>query len=611
MPEFRVDRRDLEFVLFEQVGAQRCLEYDAYREMNKETLDLVFNEVIKMGREVLGPINGPADRKGFQVEDGNVLVSEEFHHAYRVFREGGWFAPSSNPDFGGMGLPISMCVALADVFTGAFSAFMNFSGLTASGAHLIECFGSKKLQDLMVERLYTGEWMGTMCLTEPQAGSAVGDISTRAEPIEQSDQYRIRGNKIFITAGDSDLPENIIHLILARVEGDVAGTKGISLFAVPKYHLGPNGEIGERNDVTLTGVEHKMGLHASPTCSLAFGEKGDCRGWLIGEQSKGIVYMFQMMNEARLLTGAQGSGLANAAYQYALHYAKERVQGAKLTDRSSDATPVAIIEHPDVRRNLMMAKSIAEGIRVLLLQTAVYGEDARNHPDEGVRGRSQDLMDFLTPICKAYASDQGFKVTELAIQVLGGYGYISEYGVEQTMRDSKITSIYEGTNGIQAMDLLGRKMRLKGGALFMTWLQEVTQSLEGVTSSLEAEVAAVNKAKEVLGGVAMHLQATAQADLESAFLNATPFLEMCGHVEVARLLLGGAHIATGRLGDILQKAEVPSEERASFMKSHAEARFYDAKVKTAKFFVNSVIPHVRATANGIQSGDRSALDIVF
>ena len=611
MPDFKVDRRDLEFVLYEQVGIQRCLEYPAYQEMNKETFDLVLDEAIKVAREVLGPANLKADRVPLELKDGKVTVSDEFREIYSVFREGGWFSPTNNPEFGGMGLPVTIGIALAQIFAGACSSFMFFPGLTASGAHLIESFGSDKLRDCMVARMYSGEWMGTMCLTEPQAGSSVGDLATTAKPIEGTDEFLIAGNKIFISAGDSDLPENMIHLVLARVEGDVSGTKGISLFAVPKFRIGPKGEVGERNDVKVTGIEHKMGIHASPTCALAFGEDGDCRGWLIGEQSKGIVYMFQMMNEFRLLTGAQGAGLANAAYQFALQYAKERIQGAKLTDRTPDAKSVAIIEHPDVRRNLLMAKSISEGLRVLLAQNAAYAEDARNHPDEAERARSQDLCDFLTPICKAYASDQGFKVTEIAVQIHGGYGYIAEYGVEQTMRDVKIASIYEGTNGIQAMDLLGRKMRLKGGALFMAWLQEVPQSLGGLDESLAGEVEAVNKAKEAIGALAMHFQTTAQADLELAFLNATPFLEACGHVEVARLLVQGAGIATDRLADMVQEFGVSSQDEAAFIAKNEEAKYYDGKIKTAQFFVSSVIPHVRAIAKGIQSGDRSALDIIF
>jgi len=612
MPGFRVDQRDIEFVLYEQLKLERCLGYGPYQGMGRETWEMVLEEGVRMAQEVLAPANRESDRSGTFLKEGRAVIPEVFYSLYEQFREGGWVAPGNNPEFGGMGLPAPLTVALAEVFTGACSSFLFFTGLSSSAAHLIEVFGDERLRSLCVERMYTGEWGGTMCLTEPGAGTTVGDLTTTATPIADSEEYLIEGNKIFISAGDHDLTENIIHLVLARVPGDCAGTKGISLFAVPKYQLDEGGRPGERNDVTVTGVEHKMGIKGSPTCALAFGEEGRCRGWLVGERTKGIVYMFQMMNEARLLTGAQGTGIANGAYQQALAYAKERVQGPALSDRRAVPESIPIINHPDVRRNLVMAKALSEGLRALLLQTAMYAEQAKNDPEESARQRAGELQNFLTPVCKAYASDQGFRVTELAVQIHGGYGYISEYEVEQYMRDVKIASLYEGTNGIQAMDLLGRKMRLNDGALFMTWMQELTAAVEGCDPEVGELGEAVLAARDCVGKTAMYFQGISSRDVELAFLGATPFLEMVGHTEVGRLLMTQASIATERLKVLKAEAGIvrgPMERR--FMETNPEARFYDAKVKTATFYCHQVLPRVGALSGAILSADRSALEIVL
>jgi alkylation response protein AidB-like acyl-CoA dehydrogenase len=456
--------------------------------------------------------------------------------------------------------------------------------------------------------MYSGEWTGTMCLTEPQAGTAVGDLTSVATPIEGTDEYSIVGNKIFISAGDHDMADNIIHLVLARVPGDAPGTKGISLFAVPKYRFDKDGNIGERNDMYCTAIEHKMGIHASPTCSLSFGDEKECRGYLIGERSRGIIHMFQMMNEARIMTGVQGVASANAAYQLALTYAKERIQSPKITDRSPDAKSVAIIEHPDVRRNLMLSKAIAEGIRSMIVETATYADRAANDPDEAVRTKANDLFELLTPICKAYSTDMGFKVTELAIQVHGGYGYIGEYEVEQYMRDLKIASLYEGTNGVQALDLLGRKMRMKGGALFMTWLQDMSVFLESVKSNeaLSDIAIAVDKAKNSVAGAAMHFQSNGKAKFEESLLGATPFLEAMGNVHVAKALLHQAQIASDKLAEL-----APEGNADELAKGDDEIKFYAGKIHTARFFANSILPHTVALTKSIQSNDRSALDIVL
>ncbi len=614
MADLKIDRRDLDFVLYEQFDLESFTQLDRYKEMNRETFDMVLSEAIRFSSEELAPANMIADRQGTKLVDGKVQVADALREVYPKFVEGGWMAPVHDPELGGMGLPGPVGLAVAESFLAGCGSFMFFPGLTASAGHLLEVYGAEWLKQLVVPKLYTGEWTGTMCLTEPQAGTAVGDLRSTATPIEGTDRWKISGQKIFISAGDHDLTPNIVHLVLARAPGDPAGTKGISLFAVPKYKFDADGNIGGPNDVTVTAIEHKMGIHASPTCALSFGDNDDCEGWLIGEQCQGIVYMFQMMNEARIYCGVQGSAMANAAYQLALAYAKERVQGAKVTDRDENAKAVTIIDHPDVRRNLMLCKAWSEGIRALLFESAVYADHARFHPDEERRGVAQDLLDLLTPICKSYATDFGFKVTELAMQIHGGYGYCSEYGVEQLMRDVKIASIYEGTNGIQALDLLGRKMRLKGGGLFMAWVQNINEFLQPNAEHpvLAAEMKLVDDMKNTLASVAFGFGTAAKADPEKAILGATPFLEMFGHIQVATLLLRQAVIAQEKLEAIYaDKGASDAASQKALIREHDDARFYDGKVKTAKFFAHTVLPHAKALARELTGPDRSALDIVF
>jgi hypothetical protein len=613
MTEFKVDKRDIQFLLYEQLGMMQLTEFERYEGMTREDFDMVLSEAIKFFGEELAPTFREADETGCKLVDGQVYVPESYIELYKKYGRNGWIAVSQNPDFGGMGLPMAMAIALSEFAISAAPSFMFYPGLTASAAHLIENFANEKMRNLLVPKMYGGEWTGTMCLTEPQAGSFLADISTTAVPIPGTDEFSIKGSKIFISAGDHQLTDNIIHLVLARVPGDPATTKGISLFAVPKRRYDPeSGEVLGSNDVTTTAIEHKMGINASSTCSLSFGDQGECRGYLVGEQCKGIVYMFQMMNEARIVCGVQGAALGSAAYERALSYAKERSQGTDLT-RPGDETRVAIIDHPDVRRNLLYSKAYVEGIRALLLQTSIFSDLAHNHPDPKEREKNNDLLELLTPICKSYATDKGFKVTELAIQIHGGYGYIKEYGVEQCMRDLKIASLYEGTNGIQALDLLGRKMRMKGGGVFLTWLQEANAFLQSHKEhpTLSPLVAQVEKAKNVLAETAFGFSMNGAKDPRHTLLSATPFLEIFGHVEVGRLLLHQAIIATDKLNDIISAKGVSEEAVAELIKEHSEARFYDGKIKTATFFVYNILPSVRALANGIKSGDRSALDITF
>jgi alkylation response protein AidB-like acyl-CoA dehydrogenase len=609
MTQFKVDTRDVEFAIFDNIYFERLAELPRYRDYTRELLEMVLGQARKLAADELAPCNHEADREGVRLEDGQVYVPEAYEEIYQAFCEGGWMAPSRPVESGGQGLPSIVSLAATEFFIAANPSFSFFPGLTSAAGALIEERGSEEQRDLYVEKLYTGEWTGTMCLTEPQAGSSVGDLTTSAEPVDGEDYYRITGNKIFISQGDHQLTENIVHLVLARVPGDPEGTKGISLFIVPKIRPSD----GQFNDVRATGVEEKMGIHASPTCAMSFGDDGDCRGWLVGDRCEGMVHMFKMMNEARIATGLQGVALGNAAYQLALDYAKERTQGSKVTDRRKDAPTVAIIEHPDVRRNLMIMKAYGEATRALLYNAAALADLAHHSEDDTARQEAQDLLDLLTPICKAFATDVGFEMTELAMQVFGGYGYISEYGVEQCMRDVKIASIYEGTNGIQALDLLGRKMRLNNGALFLTWLQNTNEFLQSLSDDetfgdLAQEV---DNAKNALAEAAFGFSQMGKEDPEYPLLHATPFLRMFGLVESARLLLRQAVTAHGQLTDIWDDKGVDADDdeaRDKLAGQNDQVRFLESKLQTARFFVHQLLPQVGAHLASIQSGDTSALE---
>lgn len=615
MTQFNIDKRDIQFVLFDQLGMMRLTELERYQGLTREDFEMVIDNAERFITQELGPTFLPADDEGCTLNNGEVRVPESYVSLYKKFAEQGLIAVSQSPEYGGMGLPTAMAIVVEEMGIAQGSSFMFYPGLTVSAAHLIENHASDELKKLTVERMYTGEWTGTMCLTEPQAGTFLADIKTTATPVEGAENtYKIKGNKIYISAGDHQLTDNIVHLVLARVPGDPEGTtKGISLFAVPKRKWDAQGKLGGLNDVAVTAIEHKMGINASATCALSFGDEDDCEGYLIGERRKGLSYMFQMMNEARIACGVQGVALGAAAYERALTYAKERVQGTDVADRKNPER-VAIIDHPDVRRNLMFCKAYVEGMRAMLLQASFYADYAHNHPDEKARTKYQDLLDLLTPICKAYATDKGFKVTELAIQIHGGYGYVKEYAVEQCMRDVKIASIYEGTNGVQALDLLGRKMTAKGGALYLTWLQETNTFLQSHSDHerLGDLVGAIDKAKNKMAEIAFGFAQSFAKDPSGTLLSATPFLEIFGHVEVGRLLLEQAIIADNKLNDLFNDkgADTP-EARRDLIKDHADARFFDGKVKTAQFFVHNILPQAFALARAIKNGDRSALDIVF
>ncbi len=595
---FRVDLDDLRFVLFEQLRIDETLKrVDRFAELDRDLYDATLAEGAKIAKEVLHPINRPGDLEGCKLDaDGNVTTPKGYKDAWRQMAEGGWIAPTAPPELGGAGLPAVMAMALNDMFIGAATAFMMYPGLTAAAGRMAWAHAPAELRELVAGKLFRGEWAGTMCLTEAGAGSSVGDNRAKAVPTDEPGIYELEGEKIFISGGDHDLAENIIHFVLARTPGAPAGTKGLSLFMVPKFMFGPDGKLGERNGAKVVGIEHKMGIHGSSTCVLALGSDRPCRGWIVGEELQGIRLMFQMMNEARIGVAAQGESMAAAAYGYAVQYAAERVQGTDIREyKNPNAPRVTINRHPDVRRMLMTLKVHAETMRAAMLRLAMNFDMSEQLDDEAERKKIYGRVDLLTPVLKSHCTDTGFEMTTTAVQVYGGYGYIAEFPVEQLVRDAKIQSIYEGTNGIQAMDLLGRKMRMEGGALFMSWLQDgqklVAQAKE---AGLSAQAEAVGKAIGQLGAAAMHLSKLAGGGkIAEAFYMAVPFQSAFGIVVCALEALDQARIAREKIG--------AGDDRPLLR----------GKLLNLDFYVAHVLPKAIAYAKTVQSSDASALDEVL
>ena len=580
MAQLLADRRDVDFVLHEQLEVDRMSKHALFAEFNRKTVDLIISEARNLAIKEILPTREVGDTEGIQFDSGQVTVPQEFHSAWDLFKEGEWLAMIEDPEWGGQGMPRTVALAAGDYFNAANYAFMMYPGLTHGAGKLVAAFGTDTLKKLFLKKMYTGEWTGTMLLTEPEAGSDVGALTSTAVKNEDG-TYSITGSKIFISSGEHDMAENIIHPVLARIEGAPEGTKGISLFLVPKIWVNEDGSLGEANDVVCTGVEEKRGIHGNATCSLTLGGKGNCRGFLLGEENKGMRAMFLMMNEARLLVGLQGLSCASASYMYAINYARERIQGKNLQAvmrGDKEAKSIPIIQHPDVRRQLLTMKAYVEGMRSLLYYVGNLDDRVEISDDEAEKEKYRGLVDILIPIAKGYVTDRSFDVCNLGMQVYGGYGYIKEYPMEQLVRDCRITMIYEGTNGIQAMDLLGRKLGMNEGRPIMDLLGEAqaviakAKDIPSMTGLADQLAEAVNKLAEV----AMHLGKTAMSEkVMDAFAHAYPFMEVMGDAVMAWMLLWRATIAAERLESGAKK-----KDRA----------FYDGQIKSAEFFMQAILP---------------------
>ncbi|XXF80608.1 acyl-CoA dehydrogenase [Myxococcaceae bacterium GXIMD 01537] len=597
---YKTDLREIFFTLFEQFGFGQVAGQAPYDAWGPDEAKAVLQETYRFVREVVGPLNATADREGCRIENGSVVTPKGFKDAWKKLYEQGFKTVGVPVEHGGQGSPMMLQVSVEEMLSGANTAFNMYSGLTYGAAEVIAECGTPEQKHQFIEKMLNGTWGGTMCLTEPHAGSDVGAAKSTARR-NADGTYSIRGTKIFISAGDHDLADNIIHLVLARIDGAAPGTKGLSLFIVPKYRVNADGSNGASNDVTLGSIEHKMGINGSATCVLNFGENDGCLGEVVGGvEHVGMSQMFRMMNGARIAVGIQGLALASAAYHNALEYAKDRKQGSHFTKWKDPTAPrVSIIQHPDVRRMLLEIKSHVEGIRALIIKLAMHTDKAKQlaGKDDDQATYHKGQVELLTPLVKSYASDQSFRLCAQAIQVYGGAGYCQDYPVEQYTRDSKIFSIYEGTNHIQAMDLVGRKMGMAGGAHFQQFMGDVGAFVEAHREHpvLGAEVKMLAAAQEGLMSAAMAVLGWSQdpAKMPLIPLQANRFLQMMSELAVGWLLLDAAVIA----------------DKAQAGAAGPDRDFYEGKKWSALWYARNVLPNVEHGARLMAIEDSTPLQI--
>ncbi len=614
MSNLLVNTRDQQFILFEQLGIEKLFETEAFKDFTKDDLVMIMSEAEKLAVNVIAPTLKEGDEHGCHLKDGVTSVPKCFREPYKKFCEGGWINPMDSPDVGGQGIPAAVGFANMELFGAANYAFMMYPGLTHGAASLIHTYGTEAQKEKYMTKLFAGEWAGTMCLTEPGAGSDVGALRTTAKRMPDG-KYLITGTKCFISAGDHDLTPNIIHPVLARIEGDPSGTKGISIFIVPKFTVNDDGSVGKSNDVVTGGIEHKMGIKGNATATLNFGEDGKCIGELLGNEREGIKVMFQMMNEARLGTGMQGLCTASAAYEHAVAYAKERVQSVPVWEmKNPDAKAVAIINHPDVRKKLLWMKSHVEGIRSLCYFTSFCIDMSRVAKTEEEKAKWEGFLDLMTPVVKAYSTDKALLVCSLAMDVYGGYGYCQEYPVEQYMRDEKIATIYEGTNGIQALDLVGRKLGQKKGANVMNLAAVIQGTYTKMKANTELSKSAGYLEEACNAWIELTMffaQAGKSGDFLLPVLNACKYLELFGDVILGHFLLEAGGTAFDKLEAIYDAKGANSiGKKKGLQRSDADAAFYSGRIASAKYFANEILTTVKSRCEAIKAGDKSPLEIV-
>lgn len=614
MGNLLVNTRDQQFLLFEQFGIEKVFDSEAYGGYSKDDVLMILSEAEKMAVNDIFPTLKEGDEEGCHIKDGKVTVPKCFREPFKKYSEAGWINPMDSPDVGGQGLPHTAGYAVSELFCAANYAFMMYPGLTHGAANLINVYGNEEQKKKYMAKCFSGEWTGTMCLTEPGAGSDVGALKTTAKRLPDG-KFLITGTKCFISAGDHDLTPNIIHPVLARIEGDPAGTKGISIFIVPKIRVNDDGSLGEFNDVNCGGIEHKMGIKASATATLNFGEDGKCIGELLGEERSGIKIMFQMMNEARLGVGMQGVAIGSAAFQHAVSYAKERIQGTPVWEMKNPAAKaVTIINHPDVRKKLMWMKSHVEGIRALAYFGAYCMDMSKIAKTEAESANWEGYLELLTPIIKSYSTDKGLLICSLAMDVYGGYGYCSEYPVEQFLRDEKIACIYEGTNGIQALDFVGRKLGQRKGANVMNMAGLVQKAVAKYKNNAELGKAAatLEEASNACFEVAMFFAAAGKGgDFIAPIYNAGKYLDIFGDMVVGYLLLDAAGVAQEKLNAMYdEKGLTTIGKQKGLQRENQDAAFYAGKIASAKFFANEALTTVKARCEAVKANDKSAMELV-
>jgi butyryl-CoA dehydrogenase len=583
-----VSMRNLRFLLHEMFKVADLGKSPYFARHNLTTYKLVMDEAVKLGDKLLHPVFEEMDRKPPELVNGEVVVHPLTGKILSEFGKNGWISASFSEEHGGEQLPFTVAAACNFIFAAANYSGSVYMGLSAGAVHLIQSFGSDELKKTYVDKMIKGEWQGTMALTEPQAGSSLSDITTCARP-DGKGGYTLTGQKVFISAGDHNGVSNVVHLVLARIEGAPSGVKGISLFVVPKKRVAANGDL-VFNDVTVTQVFHKMGYRGAPITELSFGEKGGCHAFLVGEANRGLAYMFQMMNEARLGVGLGATAIASAAYYAALDYTRNRLQGRRLLSKDPLSAQIPIIEHADVKRMLLFQRAVVEGSLSLILQCSFY-EDMQHVAEGDDKERFHLLLDLLTPVAKSYPAEMGILATSQSIQCFGGYGYCEDFPVEQHFRDMRIHTIHEGTTGIQGMDLLGRKLVMNNGKAFFLFLAEVrkTVSEARTVSGLERQAEALEEALKTLEQVSGHLIALAQTKgPETMLADAVLYLELFGTVTIAWQWLTQALTASAAL------VKEPSK---------SDLAFYQGKLYTCRYFFAYELPKIKGLAQRLTDED--------
>lgn len=585
MADYRAPRDDMDFVLHDvfNVAADWEQAPELAEMMDVETAGAILDEGAKVAENLVAPLAREADEEGVKFEDGVVTTPKGYKENFRQLAEGGWVGVTANPEFGGMGLPKSLSAQYEEMLCSADIAFSLYPGLTSGAIMAIDSHGSDELKNHYLPRMVSGEWTGTMCLTEPHAGTDLGIIKSKAIPSEDG-SFEISGTKIFITGGEHDLADNIVHLVLAKLPDAPAGTKGISLFVVPKFLSDAEGNLTERNAVSCGSIEHKMGIHGSATCVMNF---DGAKGWLVGEPHRGLPAMFTMMNYERLGVGIQGLGAAERSYQNALEYAKDRIQGrgAKAT-RNDSAEADSILVHGDVRRMLLTMKALTEGGRAFSTWVGQQLDRSKYSQDDAVREKADAMVALLTPVAKAFLTDTGLESTIHGQQVFGGHGYVREWGQEQLVRDTRIAQIYEGTNGIQALDLLGRKVGGSRGELLKPFMEEIATFLQGIAgnSNWSKEAETLQKSLQDLTSISEELLQKAATDENLVNSVAVEYLHLVGYISYGYMWL---------------RMAVAAEQK------QAEKPYLASKVKTARFYFARIMPRTHALLGAIKDGSES------
>lgn len=579
---YKAPVRDLSFVLHDVLEVERYANHLADADLSRDLIDQIIEEGGKFAEEVIAPINRPGDQEGCHIEGDVVTTPKGWKEAYHQMVEAGWTSLAFGTEYGGQGLPSIVSMAVGQFTAAASAAFSMYPGLTAGAYHGIEASASDELKQTYLPKMATGEWTGTMNLTEPQCGTDLGMVRTKAVP-NGDGSYSITGQKIWISAGEHDFADNIIHTVLARVEGAVPGIKGLSLFVVPKFLVNSDGTPGERNGVACAGLEHKMGIHGNATCVMAY---ENAKGWLIGEEGRGMNNMFVVMNEARLGTGLQGLAIGDAAYQAAVEFANDRLQGRALTGaKNPDGPADPIMVHPDVRRMLLEAKAFVEGGRAFILWTALQA-DLQKSSDEATATKAKDYMGLITPVLKAYLTDKGFHVASLAMQVHGGSGYTEHFPASQYLRDARITMIYEGTNGIQALDLVGRKLPSNGGRAIMSWFADIDAftAENGDNEAIKPFVDGLADTKKKLQEGTMWLMQNGMANPDNAGAASTDYLHIFGLTALAYMW-----------------AQMAKSAQAKIAAGDADP-YYVTKLQTGRYFVERILPDAAAHLVKMKTG---------